>query len=249
MVSNLTVFHSKFPAAQAVIQKAALVSLSMLVFAAASPGATITYATPAGATAPGSGLPVNASVTFVTSNNTLMITLTDALTNPTDVTEAISGLDFVLSNGLTSGSLTSSSGQEITINGDKSFSPGPTVSTGWGLINNVGGGLELQDLGFAGPSHLIVGAPGAGGTYSNANGSLTNSSHNPFLNQSATYQITISGVDSSTTITSVKFGFGTTLNANVVTGTTVAPEPSAMILFACGLIALGTFHFKRRRRA
>jgi hypothetical protein len=88
---------------------------------------TITYVTPSGATI--NGLPVDAEAVFTTGTDTLTITLTNLEANPTSVAQNLSDLTFTLSGG-TITSLSSSSGQEITVNSNGTFSPGSTVSTG-----------------------------------------------------------------------------------------------------------------------
>lgn len=195
---------------------------------------TITFNTPAGSTA--GGLPVDAQATFVTSTDTLTITLTNLLANPTSVVQAISDLSFVLSNGLTSGTLSSSSGEEITIAGDGTFTTGSVVSTGWALLSTASG-FQLTVLGTAtAPTHTIIGPPDGSNLYSAANASIAgNIAHNPFLNQTATFTLDIPGVTADTTITSVVFSFGTT-EGNDVPGT--VPEPSSLFLLGSGLIGL-----------
>ncbi len=143
-----------------------------LAFAAAlqANANVITFVTPAGSTTGGG--PVNASATITTGAGTVSIVLTDLQANPTDVAQIISDFDFTLSGGQTSGTLTSSSGQQISIAGNGTTTLGSTGSTGWGLNNNVSGGLQLDALGFIGPAGLIIGPPGAGGVYTNANGSI-----------------------------------------------------------------------------
>src|SRR5215831_5587433 len=90
-----------------------ILGLCLLIFAfvATSHATTITFVTPIGSSTSG---PVNASATFTTSAGQISITLTDLQVNPTDVAQTLSDLDFVLSNGATTGTLASSSGQQIT---------------------------------------------------------------------------------------------------------------------------------------
>jgi hypothetical protein len=210
---------------------------------------TMTFVTPAGSTT--SGGAVDASATFVTGAGTLSITLTDLLADPGNAAQLISDLDFTLTNGATSGTLASSSGQEITVNSDGTFTLGNTVSTGW-VLNSLAGGLQLNVLGTAtAPTHLILGPAGAGGTYDKANGSIAgNPPHNPFLNQSATFTLDIAGVTAATAITSATFSLGTTIGANNVPGTpgdpSSVPEPATYVLFtsALGLVVL-TQKFRR----
>lgn len=215
-------------------------------FAVTSHANTITFTTPTGSTIGGS--PVNASATFVTSANTLTVTLTDLLANPTDVGQLISDLFFTLSNGSTAGTLTSSSGQELTVAGNGTFTTGATVSTGWALSPS-GGSLLLNVLGTSvGPAHLIIGPPGSGGTYSNANGSIAgNGPHNPFLNQTATFVITDGTITAATNVTAATFSFGTTAGSNVVGVPTTTPEPTTLVSLGGALLLLGALGRMRKR--
>ena len=210
--------------------------------------AVITYTTPAGATT--SGGPVDASATFTTGPGQLTIVLQDLLANPTDVAQVLSDLYFTLSGDLTSGTLTSSSGQERTVNADGTFTDGAVVSTGWLLTS--GATFHLDDLnGGAGPAHTIIGPPDGGGLYSNANGSIAgNGPHNPFLNQTATFVLNIPGMTANTSVTSATFSFGTISGIDVSgggAGSTI-PEPATMLLFGLGMIG-GARRFARSRRS
>ena len=97
--------------------KAILAALALSTIGSA---ATIYYGTPTGSSTGGG--PVSASASFTTSAGQLLITLTDLQANPTDVAQLISDLDFTLSNGITTGTLASSSGQQITVHSNGTFS-------------------------------------------------------------------------------------------------------------------------------
>jgi hypothetical protein len=194
---------------------------------------------------------VAASATFITGNGFINITLTDLEANPTSVAQLISGLSFTLSNGATSGTLFSSTAKQVTVNTGGTYSVAAMAgAAGWGLNNNVSGGLQLNALGFIGPAGLILGAPGPGGTYNNANSSIAgNSAHNPFLYQSVSFIIDVAGVTSTTTVTSATFSFGTMAGQFNVKGCmstdpscglapTLTPEPISLVLTGSGLLGL-----------
>ena len=214
---------------------------------------TVTFVTPPGSTV--GGEPVSASATFTTSGNTLTITLTDLLANPNNVGSLLSDLLFTTNGGsLTGATQTAASSSEITVAGDGSFT-GPTpisgvATVGWPFTVNsaTSGTLDvLSGPGHAGPAHLIIGPPGPGGTYSNANGSIAgNGPHNPFLFESATFTITGAGISADTTITSATFSFGTTAGVNVP-GVAV-PEPNSLVLSLTGMGLAGIIGIYRSRR-
>jgi hypothetical protein len=112
------------------------------------------------------------------------------------------------------------------------------------------GSLDVLAAGGAGPAHLIIGPPGTGGTYSNANGSIAgNGPHNPFLNQTATFTLTAPNISASSTITSATFSFGTTSGVNVI-GQSVVPEPSSLVLGFAALGFVGALRlYKTQRRS
>jgi hypothetical protein len=228
--------------------KLSAVAVILLASCLAASGSTITYETAPGSTTGGG--PVDATATFVTGDGTLLITLTDLQANPTDVAQLISDLDFTTSNGATSGTIASSSGQEITVANDGTFTTGSTVDTGW-TLNSTATGLQLDVLGTTtAPSHLIIGPPDGFNLYSNANGSIAgNGPHNPFLNGSATFLLDIAGVTADTTVTSATFSFGTTEGADLVPGTppSAVPEPRTSLTLAVLLGFMGLAQLRRSR--
>ena len=211
---------------------------------------TFTFVTPTGATTGGG--PVSASATFTTSANQISVSLSNLQANITDVAQALSDLFFTYSGGnLTGQTLTSSSGQAITVASNGTFTLGSTVATGWALSAPGSNTLLLNDLGAAGPTHTIIGPPGAGNVYSNANGSIAgNGPHNPFLNQTAMFVVSLMGITADTDITSATFSFGTVAGINVpgVPSTSPIPLPGALPLFATGLAGLVLMKWRKKRK-
>lgn len=252
---------------------AAWIGAVLLLAVAALPAqaAVITYTTPSGATQ--GGEPVSATATFTTGLNSLSISLSNLFANPTSVIQNISDLDFVISTGQTTvgtgGGLTSSSATERTVGkaGKGSEPNNPytdgkaPVPTGWGLSENfplpfsAGTGFTLCIICPSGgtvvvaqsgqPAHTLIGPPDGSNFYSNANGSIAgNGPHNPFLIGPVTFDLTIQGLTSLSTISAVVFSFGTTTGSNTqgcVEGqcTTQVPSIPPLTLVGLGLVAAG----------
>src|SRR5260370_33216164 len=185
-----------------------VVSLGLLVvfaLVASSAKADTVFLTPAGSTLGGS--PVNASVTFNQSGNILTITLQDLQANPTSVIQAISGLRFTIATG--AGTLTSSSGDHISIAGNGTFSDLGVSTTDW-ILSSSGGDYFLNGLGPSGPDQTIIGAPNGGGVYSNANrSSCGNVRHHQILHQKPMFSITSPGLPPDAQLRHVMFLFST----------------------------------------
>jgi len=216
------------------------IGLPLLVLAVGAHAGTFTFMTAPGATESG-GNPVKAAASVTTGDGTVTIQLFNLLANPTTVAQNLSDFAFSLSGTTALGSLASSSGQEINVAADGTFTLGSTVAAGWILSSPATGSYILDALaaGGAGPEHTIIGGAGIGGTYSNANGSIAgNDPHNPFLNQSATFTLNITGVTAATTISNVIFSFGTASGNDSGGGSTV-PEPLSLSLVGGGLLTLG----------
>jgi len=239
------------PANPRVFLSAAVMGIAW-IFAAAMPCRAdfiAYYQTPPRAVNPGSGKPVNAAATFSTSGTTLTITLTNLETDPKAVNQNISGLLFTLTTGETTGELTSSTADFITVNSDHTFTAAGSGSTGWLLRTGFRGGLKLDLLGSsAGPEHTIIGPPDTDGKYDAANGSIAgNGPHNPFIDQTATFVLSVP-ISENTRISEVIFSFGTVAGQDVPGNpSTPAPEPGSLLLLGTGLGAMGLAVWRKRK--
>jgi hypothetical protein len=222
-------------------------------------GASQIFSTPTGSSTTDGN--VNAQATFTLVNvggvNELQLTLQDFLPNATSTGQLLSDFQFQIS-GVTNLTLLSSSAQSISIADNGSSTLGSTGSTGW-ASGAFGGGFIVCAIcpqGFgqsAGPSNLIIGP----GPYTNANGSIAgNQPHNPFLDQTATFTFTGTGLTTSSVVSSGIFSFGTQFGSDVIAtggsgtvgggpGGGETPEPSTYFLSGA---ALGVLGLVRRRR-
>jgi hypothetical protein len=224
-------------------------------------GASMMFYTPPGATT--SAGPVSATAEFSFSGNTLTISVANSLLDPRSIGQNISDLTFsVLLGGVMvgGGSLVSSSAIERTIynNAPGGYSDGPVVSTGWGLDSTAP--YHLNVLGFAGPTHTIVGNPDSSNAYASANASITNQPHNSHLAGTVQFVLIFPDLPAGASISGVVFSFGTRPGSLVAAcllgqcendsgGSQEASElPSIFLLFA-GLAILAWIRFERSRKS
>jgi hypothetical protein len=210
---------------------------------------TITYSTPAGATNPTSGQPVDVTAMFTTSANQIVVVVNNLLVNPTDVSQNLSDLFFTVSTGQNSGTITqaASSGTSRTVAGNGTFTDNGTISPTHWALQTSGSQLLLNDLTGGQPTQTIIGSPNGSGVYSNANGSIAgNGPHNPFLFGPVTFTLDVTGVTAASTITAATFSFGTVAGQNV-TGVPSVPEPTSSTLIAIGLTSVTGLATLRRR--
>ena len=207
---------------------------------------SFTFSTPAGATA--GGQPVNATASFDTEDGFVSIVIANNQPNPKSIIQAISDLSFNLSN-VTSGTLgLHNFSQERTIAADGTFTDGNVVDPGWAL-SNVGSTFHLNVLGTpTAPAHLIIGLPGLGSVYSNANASIAgNGPHNPFLGLSAVFQIVDPAITIDTQVSNVVFSFGTEAGHNVPAGNNIPDSGATVALLGLALIGLAVAWSKFRK--
>jgi hypothetical protein len=197
-----------------------------------------TFTTPPGATS--QGQPVSAEAIFTTGSNTVTQQLINLLANPVSVSSLTSDI-FFTAEGLTSGTgLYSPAASYITVSPGGGTAGASLTPNRWELTNGLGT-YHLNVLcghPCSTPQGLIIGP----GPYSNANASITGpghgrfplGQHNPFIDQTATFTLALTGATAQTVISNVVFSFGTEAGQNVV----AIPIPAALWLFASGLVGL-----------
>ena len=215
----------------------AVSALAVVTIASSAPAALIIHETPAGADI--NGLPVSASATLTTSAGHITLVLENLQADPKGVAQNLSGFFFTISTGQTAGTLSSSSSVPRTVASDGTYTDDVAVAAGW-LLSTSGDELQLNVLGTPiGPAHTLIGPPHASGEYKTAKGSIAgNGPHNPFLAESATFELDVPGVTANSRIPHVTFAFNTTPGDTITT-----PEPTTM-----GLLALGGLAALKRRR-
>ena len=173
----------------------------------------------------------------------LRVTLENLLANPRSVGQALNAVVFGLSTYGGTASLVPSLAPRVVINKDGVPSDPESALTGWALDTSswASGQLALYVLDTpVAPEHLIIGEPGAGSVYSNANRSIAgNDLHNPFLSIEATFSVSLPEV-SNPSVEFVQFCFGT--EAGICVGgqdpQPPIPEPATMALIGGGLLLL-----------
>lgn len=203
---------------------------------------------------------VSSLAAFTATGNTLFVTLTNLTEDPKDIADVLTRIQFTLSNGLTftpGDALNSVEGVERTIASNNTFTDNPVSGTmtipnkaNWALqqagsayrLTRVGSGVGQVDYGIIGPP--------TGSVYT-ANSSVAgNGPHNPFLFGTATFELTVQGLNNPVvdySITGVTFLYGSGPE-NPVNGfkTGAVPEPSSVLMGGMALAALAGFSRLRR---
>ena len=204
----------------------------------------IEYITPTGSTIIGGGV-VEAEAFFTLNAGSISLKLANLFQNPTDIAQLLNGISFDVSGASGSGTLTTAnSGNASTISDGGSYTKGKSDSlTRWKAIES-GNTISLTTLSGGAPNSLIIGPDSEDGftqvgKYTNANSSITKK-HNPSVLGSATFNITIPGVTDASTISNVKFLFGS--GTDYITAskppTSHVPIPAAAWLLGPGLVGL-----------
>ena len=204
------------------------------------------------------GATVDAQAMFTTGSGTLSIVLTNLLTNERSAGQAISGIEFTLNTTPSSVSGSSDSGSLITVGSGGSVTFASGTPDRWeanGHITSSGSTIELLVLGGGKPTELILGPTSSDGKYDNANASITRN-FSPWVENSATFNLSVGGITSSTTVSSATFFFGTgpegslggSSGGGVIPQVGGVPAPPSVVLFGLGGLALIGFMARSRRR-
>jgi hypothetical protein len=230
--------------------------------AAATPARAdvITFAT--GLTTPtgNTGHQVNAQATFTITQgpgnvDTISVQIENLLSNPVADNQSINGIIFTFTKNPTGAApvtLTSSSGVDRTIAGNKTFSDVATATTDW-TVGFSSPKVTLTTIGNPAARQTVIGGPAADNKYDAANGSLTNGNHDPFLAgdtpaHAPIFNLTVTGIDPTATIASVTFAFGTGDTTSIVAVGHAVPEPSSLALAGVGVAIAAAARLRRCRR-
>lgn len=240
------------------------VAVSLAIFAVVALGATgVAKANPFVFSQSGTinGLPVSAtaSISGTAGTNTLTLVLTNTSAGHTSVAQALVGFQFTICDAqgnpllITVTGISSQTGRAIAFSGTTTATDvGGTSAVdalGWGLNSTLG----VTALGFTGPNgtnppdEAILGPATSGLTYTGANNSIIDSgSHQPFVMETATFTLTLSGnlPEGFCICPDVTFFFNTD-----GTPLTNVPEPMSMLLFGTGLLGLGAAVRRRVRKS
>jgi len=172
-----------------------------------------------------------ADFTFASGQLTIVVTnlFKDSEASNYDITAAIRGLSFTISQTGALGSVTSfaANGNLVTVDGNGAYSSAtantdlttanPVFSQagdGWtysGSPSKIGVGGSGNPV--SGNNPLILGAPDGSNAYANAGNSIAgNGPHNPLVKQTATFVFNITGLSADATLSTTagaKFYFGT----------------------------------------
>jgi hypothetical protein len=180
---------------------------------------------------------VGGSATFTTNaNSTITLTLTNTLSDLQSLAQTLSDISFDVSGG---GAVTTSSVTTTANLIGLSDGSAPTHSSGttnpWTLSQSGTGYLFTALNGGDQTRSLILGNITNEATYCSPKcpDGLGNANFNPFIDETATFTLGISGVTAASSISNVVFSFGT--QPETLVG---VPIPAAVWLFGSGLVGL-----------
>jgi hypothetical protein len=212
----------------------------------------------------------SATFTATPGSNTIVVTLTNSLLNQSDISQAISGISFQVTNAqgtvinMAPISILSQSGREVAyksksatkaydLNGTSAPDPmgwQSTIQTA--PIGNSSPSIKLSGLGSTGPDETIWGVPTSSTStyvvYANANSSMKNAPHQPGVVQTANLTLQLgNNLVPGFYISNVVMYFGTAdIPEFMVIRPPVIPEPSTLVLLCSGLLVAGCLVYRRK---
>jgi hypothetical protein len=253
------------------VTRVALLALFALPLLVSGAGAAVISYDVTGVDAAGN--PLSARADFFTGSGIMTVDLTNLLAAGAvkNVSQNVSGVQFTLSSGQSTGALNGTNGPNTlqSVLSDGSSSQLPPVSgnpPGWALQPNVdnglgkGIGLCVACAGGTAQNTLIGGFPGA--TYANSDGSIREpgSVSNPFFDNVLHFGLNVTGLQGTTGIPgdyvdSVFITFGTTQRTTLQAHCSIlsclperhrVPEPSSLLLLGAGLLGLAGYGLRKR---
>lgn len=180
---------------------------------------------------------VGGEAVFTPGANTITLTLTNTLADLQSLAQTLSDISFNVTGGgaVTTPSITTTANLIGLTDGSTTQTHTTGTTNPWTLSASGGGYLFTGLNGSDQTRTLILGSITSPSTYCvpKCPDGLGNSNFNPFIDQTATFTLGITGVTASSVISNVLFSFGT--QPETIVG---VPIPAAVWLFGSGLIGL-----------
>jgi hypothetical protein len=225
---------------------------------------SVTFTLPGGSTDNSAeGLLASATVTTNSNATDNVIVVLNNLLTAAQIKSAgqlLSDFTFTLSGNFASNIVTTTANEDTPTGTLINVGAGGVVTSQsgspvkWGFTNTTNS-FTLDDLNGGGsPAYTIIGGTAGSFTaYSGAVSSITNGTHSPFVQGTETFNLTVSGVTSSTNILGSVFSFGTAAcgtgsdAGTCVTGVpSTVPEPRSTAILLIGGILMA-FAFRRKK--